>query len=86
MTAQELRADIAKLNTDIDFQRRVKQCQLNSALDPVAHLPLEFSSDISLRSLPPYPIPEDPDVPILQLNICNAWINIVISTSSLLNS
>ncbi|KAJ7302197.1 hypothetical protein DFH08DRAFT_905730 [Mycena albidolilacea] len=93
MTIQELRADIAKLDTGIDFQREllkrlerdrsVKQRQLNSALDPVARLPLELSSDIFLRSLPPFPEPGDPDVPILLLNICNAWTDIALSTPSL---
>jgi hypothetical protein len=50
MTIQELRVDIAKPDTDIDFQpeRRVTQRQLNSPLDPVARLPLELSSDIFL--------------------------------------
>ncbi|KAJ7854280.1 hypothetical protein B0H14DRAFT_2444071, partial [Mycena olivaceomarginata] len=93
MTVQDLRARIAKLDTEIDLQRELlkrlerdrslTKRQLNSVLDPFARLPLEISSDIFLRSLPLFPKPGDPDVPILQLNICNAWTDIALSTPSL---
>jgi hypothetical protein len=56
---------------------------MNAALDPVARLPLEISSEIFRQSLPRFPKPGDPDVPILQLNICNAWTDIALSTPSL---
>ncbi|KAJ7791094.1 hypothetical protein B0H14DRAFT_2535227 [Mycena olivaceomarginata] len=93
MTVQDLRARIAKLDTEIDLQRELlkrlerdrslTQRQLNSVLDPFARLPLEISSEIFLQSLPRFRKPGDPDVPILQLNICNAWTDIALSTPSL---
>ncbi|KAJ7896373.1 hypothetical protein B0H14DRAFT_500837, partial [Mycena olivaceomarginata] len=93
MTIDELRACLVKLNTEIALHREALksleqdrsavQRQMNAALDPVARLPLEISSEIFLQSLPRFPKPGDPDVPILQLNICNAWTDIVLSTPSL---
>ncbi|KAJ7302187.1 hypothetical protein DFH08DRAFT_794656, partial [Mycena albidolilacea] len=74
---------IRQLLKKLERDRSVKRRQLNSALDPVALLPLELSSDIFLRSLPLFPKPGDPSVPILLLNICHAWTDIALSTPSL---
>ncbi|KAJ7827994.1 hypothetical protein B0H13DRAFT_2118473 [Mycena leptocephala] len=82
---EELRARIEKLSTEIILQRELLkklehdkslvQRQLNSVLDPVARLPLEISSEIFLRRAR--------HVPMLLLNICNAWTDIALSTPSL---
>ncbi|KAJ7102813.1 hypothetical protein C8R44DRAFT_347035 [Mycena epipterygia] len=52
-------------------------------LDPVARLPLEISSEIFIRCLPPLPKPGAFQVPMLFLNICNAWTDIALSTPAL---
>ncbi|KAJ7666926.1 hypothetical protein DFH06DRAFT_952749, partial [Mycena polygramma] len=79
---------IAMLSTEIDVQKNVLknlekekslvQRQLNSALDPVARLPLEVSSEIFLQSLPPFPKTGAEYVPMLFLNICHAWTDIAL--------
>ncbi|KAJ7235095.1 hypothetical protein B0H12DRAFT_151544 [Mycena haematopus] len=88
-----LRARIAKLDTEIGLQRQLLkklecdkslvQRQLNDVLDPVARLPLEISSEIFLQSLPPFPIHEARNAPMLLLNICNRWTDIALSTPAL---
>ncbi|KAF7361448.1 hypothetical protein MSAN_01177900 [Mycena sanguinolenta] len=90
MSVQELRARIAKLDTEIDVQRELlkklecdkslAQRQLNNVLDPVARLPLEISSEIFLQSLALFPRHGVQHVPMLLLSICNAWTNIALST------
>ncbi|KAJ7102812.1 hypothetical protein C8R44DRAFT_808579 [Mycena epipterygia] len=93
ISVQEVRAHIEKLSVDIDRQKEVlkqlQQCksaaqrQLNSIFDPVARLPLEISSDIFIRCLPPIPKPGASHVPMLLLNICNTWTDIALSTPAL---
>ncbi|KAJ6542067.1 hypothetical protein DFH09DRAFT_991013, partial [Mycena vulgaris] len=57
--------------------------QLNDARDPVAQLPCEISSDIFIQCLPSRPQPGAHHVPMLLLNICNAWAEIAIATPAL---
>ncbi|KAF8198212.1 hypothetical protein K438DRAFT_1966951 [Mycena galopus ATCC 62051] len=93
MSIQDLRARVVKLNSEIDIQKKVLEklerdkCivlrQLNEAVDPVAHLPLEISSEIFLQSLPPISKPGPLHLPMLLLNICSAWTNISVATPSL---
>ncbi|KAJ7301841.1 hypothetical protein DFH08DRAFT_794879 [Mycena albidolilacea] len=93
MSAYELRAHIAKLDTEIDLQRELlkklerdrslTQRRLNSILDPLALLPLEISSEIFLQTLAPFPEPGILHAPMLLLNICNAWTNIALATPAL---
>jgi hypothetical protein len=96
MTAQaeQVRARIAKLETEIDLQKevlrnlendkRLAQRYLNTILDPLARLPLEISSEIFLQTLDtPFPEPGALRVPMLLLSICHAWTDIALSTSAL---
>ncbi|KAJ7902844.1 hypothetical protein B0H14DRAFT_3851767 [Mycena olivaceomarginata] len=96
MTAQaeQVRARIAKLETEIDLQRevlrnlendkRLAQRYLNTILDPLARLPLEISSEIFLQTLDaPFPEPGALRVPMLLLSICHAWTDIALSTPAL---
>ncbi|KAJ7682405.1 hypothetical protein DFH06DRAFT_1160988 [Mycena polygramma] len=90
----DLRARIAAISTQISVQKEVLkelerdkslvQRQLNAALDPVARLPLEISSEIFLQTLPS--IPDRPGLyaaPMLLLNVCHAWSRIALSTPAL---
>ncbi|KAJ6558246.1 hypothetical protein B0H19DRAFT_1070780 [Mycena capillaripes] len=94
LSAQELRARIETLSTEIDLQKEalknlereksLAQRQLNNVLDPIARLPLEISSEIFLRCLPAFP--EHGAVHVLGklfLNICNTWTDIALSTPAL---
>ncbi|KAJ7896401.1 hypothetical protein B0H14DRAFT_501188 [Mycena olivaceomarginata] len=93
MTIDELHARLVKLNTEIELHRKalksleqersLVQRQINSALDPVARLPLEISSEIFRQSLAPFPDVGPLHAPMLLLNICNAWTDIALSTPSL---
>ncbi|KAJ7102765.1 hypothetical protein C8R44DRAFT_346617 [Mycena epipterygia] len=93
MSVKDLQAHIEKLSVDIDRQKEIlkqltqsksaAQRQLNSILDPVARLPLEISSEIFIRCLPPLPKPGASHVPMLLLNICNTWTDIALSTPAL---
>ncbi|KAJ6510642.1 hypothetical protein C8R45DRAFT_964723 [Mycena sanguinolenta] len=94
MSVAELRVRIAELDTEINLQRELlkklerdkslAQRQLNSILDPISRLPLEISSEIFLRSLPPFPAEHGAHhVPMLLLNICNTWSAIALSTPAL---
>ncbi|KAJ6516805.1 hypothetical protein C8R47DRAFT_1088395 [Mycena vitilis] len=77
-SVEELRARIAKLSIEVDLQKEVlknleknksiAQRQLNAFLDPVACLPVEISSDISLQSLPRRSEPSAQKVPMLLLS------------------
>ncbi|KAF7361502.1 F-box domain-containing protein [Mycena sanguinolenta] len=92
MVVEELRARIMKLDNEIDLQRKLlkklererslAQGQLNAVLDPMARLPLEISSEIFLQSLAPSAC-EVQHVPIVLLNICNAWTEIAKATAAL---
>ncbi|KAJ7680714.1 hypothetical protein DFH06DRAFT_427415 [Mycena polygramma] len=93
MSVQDLRARIVKLSTDIETHKTLlkqlerEKClvqrRLNAALDPVARLPLEISSEIFLHCLPALPDPSARHAPMLLVNVCNAWADIAISTSAL---
>lgn len=95
MFIQKLRARIDELSSEIDAQKAVLkklekdkslvQGQLNAALDPVARLPLEISSEIFLQTLDPSPVPEPGacHASMLLLNVCNTWNTIARSTPSL---
>ncbi|KAJ6477598.1 hypothetical protein C8R45DRAFT_363244 [Mycena sanguinolenta] len=56
--------------------------QLNAALDPVARLPVEISSEIFLHSLQTSPSRKQ-DVPTGLLGICHAWTDIALATPAL---
>ncbi|KAJ6483010.1 hypothetical protein DFH09DRAFT_1107161 [Mycena vulgaris] len=64
-------------------RKSAAQAQLNAILDPVARLPLEISSDIFLKCLPSRPAPGAHHIPMLFLNVCNSWMDIVVSTAQL---
>ncbi|KAJ7509528.1 hypothetical protein B0H11DRAFT_1790936, partial [Mycena galericulata] len=93
MSVHELEARIKKLSTEIVQQKeilthlekskRLVQRQLNAVRDPVARLPLEISSEIFVRCLPPFPQPGVQHFPMLFLNICNAWTDIALSIPAL---
>ncbi|KAJ7457961.1 hypothetical protein B0H11DRAFT_1818053, partial [Mycena galericulata] len=93
LSVDELEACIEKLSADIERQKKILkdlehnkslyQRQLNAARDPVTRLPLEISSEIFLQSLPSVPEPGVHRVPMLLLNVCNAWSEIAISTPAL---
>ncbi|KAF7375490.1 F-box domain-containing protein [Mycena sanguinolenta] len=89
---EELRAHIVKLDSEIDLQTKLlknlerdkglAQRQLNAALDPVARLPPEISSEIFLQSLSASPSGKQ-GLPTALLSICNAWTDIVLATPAL---
>ncbi|KAJ7902846.1 hypothetical protein B0H14DRAFT_3851768 [Mycena olivaceomarginata] len=91
--AEQLRARIGNLETEIDLQKRLlrkleddkilAQRQLNAVLDPVARLPLEISSEIFVQSLAPSPEPGALHIPMLLLSICSAWTDIALATPAL---
>ncbi|KAJ7748746.1 hypothetical protein DFH07DRAFT_560618 [Mycena maculata] len=94
MSAQELEARIGKISAEIELQKEVLkklelskmlvQRQLNAVRDPVARLPLEISSEIFIQSLSlAHPELGSQNIPMLLLNVCNAWANIAISTPRL---
>ncbi|KAJ7924453.1 hypothetical protein B0H13DRAFT_1706754, partial [Mycena leptocephala] len=94
MSVEEIQARIAQLSVDIEMQRELlrqlenskisAQRQLNAIRDPVARLPLEISSEIFLRCLPPFrPTPGARSLPMLLLNVCSAWTHIALFTPAL---
>ncbi|KAJ7678787.1 hypothetical protein B0H17DRAFT_1235131 [Mycena rosella] len=95
MSVQELQARINDVSVDIDRQKEVLkklehsksalQRQLNAVRDPVSRLPPEISSEIFIQCLPSTsnPHPGARDIPMLFLNICNAWTDIALSTPAL---
>ncbi|KAF7361481.1 F-box domain-containing protein [Mycena sanguinolenta] len=93
MTTQELRERIAEVSSSIAHQEELLkklrqdmsllQRQLNEAVDPVARLPLEISSEIFLQCLDPFPSPGESHAPTLLLNVCNTWTRIALSTPAL---
>ncbi|KAJ7016647.1 hypothetical protein C8F04DRAFT_1341554 [Mycena alexandri] len=97
MSAEELQARIDAVSADIEKQKEVLkqlerdksslQRQLNNIHDPVARLPLEISSEIFLHCLPFGHFHEYQSqvhaAPILLLNVCNTWSDIVLPTPEL---
>ncbi|KAJ6477555.1 hypothetical protein C8R45DRAFT_1101876 [Mycena sanguinolenta] len=97
MSVEELRARIVTLDSEIERQRSEKNPleklekdkifalrQLNAALDPVARLPVEISSEIFLCSLAA--IPGKQDVPTGLLRVCSFWTDIALATPALWTS
>ncbi|KAJ6477621.1 hypothetical protein C8R45DRAFT_1076862 [Mycena sanguinolenta] len=92
MSVEELRARIVTLGSEIELQIKLLKKlesdkiralrQLNAALDPVARLPLEISSEIFSHSLAASSTGKQ-DYPTGLLRICNAWTNIALSTPRL---
>lgn len=92
-SVQELCVHIAKLNIKIELQRQLlanlkcnkslAHCQLNIVLDPVVCLPLEILSKIFVLSHAPFPELGAIHIPMILLNVCNAWSNIALSTPAL---
>ncbi|KAJ7896283.1 hypothetical protein B0H14DRAFT_3853687 [Mycena olivaceomarginata] len=94
---EELSSEIAlqkKLLKKLEQDKSIAQGQLNAVLDPVARLPLEISSEIFLQCLVPDYMPPQGDpsprpmagahhLPMLLLNVCNAWSTIALSTPAL---
>ncbi|KAF7361210.1 F-box domain-containing protein [Mycena sanguinolenta] len=92
---QTLRARLEKISSEIVLQEKLldqlrhektlAQRQLNAAVDPVARLPLEISSEIFLQCLAPFPEkrPAGDCAPLLLLNICSTWSAIALSTPRL---
>lgn len=104
MSVQELRARIEEISSEIHLQpqfskklehdKSLIQRQLNDVVDPVSRLPLEVSSKIFLRCLPPLErsesgyrhivrVPNAAHAPVLLLNVCNSWNDIALATPAL---
>ncbi|KAJ7774996.1 hypothetical protein B0H16DRAFT_82574 [Mycena metata] len=93
MSIKDLETRIEALSIEIERQKEVlnqlqrsktaAQRELNTLRDPIAHLPLEISSEIFLQCLPPYAGPTPDDAPMLLLNICSAWTTVALSTPAL---
>ncbi|KAF7375501.1 hypothetical protein MSAN_00438100 [Mycena sanguinolenta] len=92
MSVEELRARIAAIDHEIELQKKLLERleqdrvralrQLNTALDPVARLPLEISSEIFLQSLATSPSGAR-GVPTVLLGIFNAWTDIALATPAM---
>ncbi|KAJ7302093.1 hypothetical protein DFH08DRAFT_906039 [Mycena albidolilacea] len=94
---EELSSEIAlqkRLLKKLQQDKSVALGQLNAVMDPVARLPLEISSEIFLQCLVPNCTPTQGDpsprpmagarhLPMLLLNVSNAWRFIAISTPAL---
>ncbi|KAJ6494161.1 hypothetical protein DFH09DRAFT_883693, partial [Mycena vulgaris] len=65
---------------NLEKQLSDAQCELNAILDPMERLPLEISSDIFVRCVRQYPLPDAEDAPLIFLNICHSWSDIALST------
>ncbi|KAJ7302117.1 hypothetical protein DFH08DRAFT_978221 [Mycena albidolilacea] len=79
-----------KLLRKLEHNTSLAQHQLNTMLDPMACLPLRISSKIFLKCLASSgcgtgsrPEPGALCLPMLLLNICHAWTDIVLATPSL---
>ncbi|KAJ7509529.1 hypothetical protein B0H11DRAFT_1251758 [Mycena galericulata] len=93
MSVHELEARIEKLSaeiarqkellTDLEKSKSLVQRQLNAVREPMARLPLEISSEIFVRCLPPFPQHGIQHFPMLFLNICNAWTDIALTIPAL---
>ncbi|KAJ7482151.1 hypothetical protein B0H11DRAFT_2193269 [Mycena galericulata] len=93
MSVEELQARIKKISVDIERQKKILkdleqnkslvQRQLNAARDPVARLPLEISSEIFIQCLPSFPEPGAHHLPMVLLNVCNAWTDIALTAPAL---
>ncbi|KAF7361471.1 F-box domain-containing protein [Mycena sanguinolenta] len=85
MSVEDFRARIMQLDIEIDLQkellkkleydRSLVRRQLNAALDPVARLPLEISSEIFLQG--------GRQAPAVLMGICHAWTEIALATPKL---
>ncbi|KAJ7896302.1 hypothetical protein B0H14DRAFT_3425660 [Mycena olivaceomarginata] len=66
-----------KLLKKLKHNRIIARHRLSAALDPMAHFPLEVSSEIFFLCLStsgtPFPQPGMLHLPALLLNICNSW-------------
>ncbi|KAJ7680138.1 hypothetical protein B0H17DRAFT_1138747 [Mycena rosella] len=84
MSVADLQAHIETVSGEIDRQKEVPT-KLNAVRDPVSRLPLEISSAIFIQCLPSSttPQPGAHEIPMLFLNICNAWTDIALSTPAL---
>ncbi|KAJ7457905.1 hypothetical protein B0H11DRAFT_1738048, partial [Mycena galericulata] len=90
---EELQAHIEKISADIEQQKkilndlerskRLAKRQLSALRDPVTRLPFEISSEIFIQCLPFLPEPGAHKLPMILLNICNAWTDIALSTPTL---
>ncbi|KAF7348076.1 F-box domain-containing protein [Mycena sanguinolenta] len=95
-SAQSLQARIDELSLAIEHQKQIlrdlekslsdARRELNAALDPMARLPLEISSEIFVQCLPCSPRPHPREAPTLFLNICRIWRDIATSIPSLWTS
>ncbi|KAJ7621405.1 hypothetical protein FB45DRAFT_1062389 [Roridomyces roridus] len=97
MSLPELQAQISAVSEDIERQKEVLrrlelnksllQRQVNDILDPIARLPVEISSKIFVERLHPFLYTPPPSgiqrIPTLLLQICHAWTDIALSTTSL---
>ncbi|KAJ7728583.1 hypothetical protein DFH07DRAFT_945742 [Mycena maculata] len=72
-----------ELIRDLEKQKSAVQGDLNTILDPMARLPFEISSDILLRCLPTSHQPDPDHAPMVFLDICRSWRNIVLATPEL---
>jgi hypothetical protein len=96
---EELSSEITlqkKLLKQLEHDKSLVQGQLNAVMDPLARLPLEISSEIFLQCIRVNPncaaregdpglrpMAGAPRVPMLLLNVCNAWSAIALSTPAL---
>ncbi|KAK7039441.1 hypothetical protein R3P38DRAFT_2899512 [Favolaschia claudopus] len=96
MTIETLHTRIAQLDAQIGLQEQLLQNlkndrilarrELNAALDPIARLPLEISSEIFLQVLPSrdrFAEVRANAMPMLFLSICNSWTRIALATPEL---
>jgi hypothetical protein len=87
MFVKELQQRINNISADIiclENNRHAVQRQLNSASDPIARLPLEISSEIFIECLGiPLPSSGAHRAPMLLMNICWNWTDIVLATPAL---
>ncbi|KAJ7102749.1 hypothetical protein C8R44DRAFT_887490 [Mycena epipterygia] len=79
-----------KVLKQLEHSKSAAQCHINALLDPVARLPFEILLEIFIQCLPTHqhrfwhiPVAGASYVPMLLLNICNAWTEIALSTPAL---
>ncbi|KAF7361285.1 F-box domain-containing protein [Mycena sanguinolenta] len=95
MSIEALQARITEISSEIALQEKLLQRlrhekslvqrELNEAVDPIARLPLEISSQIFLQCLAPFDEHKlgARHAPLLLLSICNSWSTIALSTPGL---
>ncbi|KAK7022331.1 hypothetical protein R3P38DRAFT_1116629 [Favolaschia claudopus] len=79
----ELRAQAIDKEIETTNHHQEALPTLNSVVDPIAHLPLEISSEIFILCLPERPEVKPTLSPLLFLQICRSWRDIALSTPSL---